>query len=346
MSTDYCEAGRRVYEQELRGFLPARLFDAHVHLFDGSCLTPGTVFPERSIYRKFGGVFTIEQCLEWAAALLPEQEFHLNSFGHPAPDCDLEASAAYTGAVSDNRRFFGMALVSPEDSAESVVRRIESHRLIGYKPYHAFVKGKAAGEVTIRDMLPAAQMEVADARGLAVTLHIPRAARLADPLNQAHMVELCRRYPNARIVFAHIGRAYYLNGVVGLLDGIAACPNAFLDTAMVNHEAVLEYAFRNFPRDRILFGSDAPVAFLRGKSVEVNNQYAYLMGEPYEIGTAIYDAAHAVAFTYFYYEQLRGIRRAAERAGLSSGDIANLFFNNASRLFTDVAARNHGRRKD
>lgn len=191
-------------------------------------------------------------------------------------------------------------------------------------------------------MLPAGQMQVADDRGLAMTLHIPRQERLADPVNQTQMVELCRRYPNVRIIFAHIGRAYYLSNIIGFMDRIAACPNAYLDTAMVNHEGVLEYAFRNFPRDRILFGSDAPIAFLYGKSVEINNQYAYLMGEDYAIGTSIYDDDHAVVFTSFFYEQLRGIKLAAERAGLSRGEIEDLFFNNASHLFTDVAERNYG----
>jgi hypothetical protein len=149
-----------------------------------------------------------------------------------------------------------------------------------------------------------------------------------------------------KIIFAHIGRAYYLSNVIGFLDGIAACPNAYVDSAMVNHEGVLEYTFRNFPRNRILFGSDAPVAFLRGKSVEINNQYAYLMGEEYAIGTSIHDARHAVSFTTFFYEQLRGIKLAAERAGWSGREVEDFFFNNASRLFLEVAARNCGSRKD
>ena len=341
MNIDLSEADQRIYERELRDFLPAKIFDAHVHLLDRTCLIPGAGFPPKHIYQKFGGIFSLEQCLAWAKAFLPEQEFHLNGFGDPSRESDLDASAAYSGRISDNCRIFGMALVSPHDTAEAVIRRVECNRLIGYKPYLNFVDWKASREITIHDMLPAAQMEAADARGLAVTLHIPRPERLADPVNQTQMVEICRRYPHAQIIFAHIGRAYYLQNVIGMLDGIAACPNAYVDTAMVNHEGVLEYAFRNFPRDRILFGSDAPVACLRGKSVEINNQYAYLMGEDYEIGTSIYDAHHAVAFTTFFYEQLRGIKLAAERANLTRSEVEGVFFNNANRLFRAVAARNY-----
>jgi hypothetical protein len=201
------------------------------------------------------------------------------------------------------------------------------------------VTGKDPEAVSIPDMLPPEQMAVADRLGLAVTLHIPRAARLADPDNQRELIELCRAYPNAKIIVAHIGRAYYLSNVVGYLDDLAALPNAYLDLAMVNHPGVLEYAFRNFPTERILFGSDAPIAWLRGKSVEINNQYAYLMGEDYAIGTAIHDAGHAVEFTFFYYEILRGIRLAAERAGLSRLQIEGIFADNAYRLLRDVRAK-------
>jgi len=346
MSCDSQEKDQRIYDRELRGFLPSKIFDAHVHFFDRSCLVPGASFPSRHCYRKFDGAFSPSQYLEWAAAALPGVDICANSFGHPGHESDRDASAVYTGRISDNRRFYGMALVAPCDTVESARQRVEQNRLVGFKPYLDFVAGKAAGEITLHDMLPAAQMAVADERGLAIMLHIPRPGRLADPVNQAQMVELCRRYPNARIIFAHIGRAYFLSNVVGYLDGIAACPNAYIDTAMVNHEGVLEYAFRNFPQDRILFGSDAPFALLRGKSVEINDQYAYLVGEDYEIGTSIYDANHTVTFTTFFYEQLRGIRLAAERARLGERDIADIFFNNADRLFRTVVTENYGEQKD
>jgi len=346
MSVDVSDSDRQIYERELRDFLPPRIFDSHLHLFERSCLVPTYQCPPRSVFGKFGGVFPIEQCLSWAKALLPEHEYHLNSLAMASQNSDFNASAAYSGRISDNRQFFAMALVSPHDTAEAVIKRVESNHLIGYKPYPDFVDWKDRGDITIHDMLPAAQMEAADERGLAVTLHIPRPGRLADPLNQVQMVELCQRYPRAQIIFAHIGRAYYLSNVISFLDGIAACPNAYVDTSMVNHEGVLEYTLCNFPRDRILFGSDAPVAFLRGKSVEINNQYAYLMGEDYEIGSSIYDSRHSVTFTTFFYEQLRAIKLAAQRAGLSRVEIDNLFFHNASRLFQAVAARNYGNRKD
>ncbi len=324
---------REVYETELRGFLPSRIFDAHVHLFDAACRRPGSQFEPKSCYRRFGGRFLLEQYLGWAGEWLPEQEIFLNSFGSPSVETDLDLSAAYTGGISDRCRYFGMALISPHDTVEVLRRRVEDYGLIGLKPYPGFADWKPVGDVTIRDMLTEEQLRYADERRLAITLHIPRAGRLADPVNQEQMLWLCRTYPDIKVIYAHIGRAYYLKNVAGFLDRIAECPNAFIDTSMVNHEGVLEHAFRRFPRERILFGSDAPIAMLRGKSVEINNQYAYLMGEDYEIGTSIHDAGHAVEFTSFYYEQLRGIKLAAERAGLSRNEVECIFFHNAFGIF-------------
>ncbi len=247
------ENDRKIYEMEFREWLPEKIFDSHVHVFDAGNFNPGYVMPEKNCYQKFGGIFTIEQCMALVEILLPDQEFSMNCFGCPDADADLNAACRYTGSIVDNKRVFGMALVSPEDGIETVKHRIIDNGLVGYKPYRNFVQRLPAEEVTIFDMLSPEQLEFADEKGLAITLHIPKSARLADPVNQQQMVELCRRYPNAKIIFAHIGRAYYMENVIGNLGGIAKCPNAFIDTAMVNHPGVLEYAFNNFPRERDCF---------------------------------------------------------------------------------------------
>ena len=108
-------------------------------------------------------------------------------------------------------------------------------------------------------------------------------------------------------------------------------PNAYFDTAMINHAGVLKYTFDHFPAERILFGSDAPIALLRGKSVEINHQYAYLMGENYAIGTSIIDTEHAVDFTTFYFEQLRAIIEAAP-----ADTLEKVLYSNAQKLFNEV----------
>ncbi len=336
ITTIFNAGDQQIYERELRDWLPKKIFDSHVHIFDESNFKSGYKMPEKSCFQKFGGTFTLEQCMEIAKNLLPDQEFSMNCFGNPDEEANLDAASKYIGKISNNKRVFGMALVSPKDDIETIKHRINNYGLIGYKPYRNFVDWMDDEEVTIFDMLSPEQMEFADEKGLAITIHIPKAARLADPSNQKQMVEICQRYPNAKIIFAHIGRAYSMNNVIGFLDKISKCKNAYMDTAMVNHPGVLEYAFNNFPRERIVFGSDAPIAFLRGKSVEINNQYAYLMGEDYAIGSTIYDADNIVQFTTFFYEQLRGIKEATIKAGFSHKELENFFYNNIYNLLSGI----------
>ncbi|MBN2449669.1 MAG: amidohydrolase family protein [Lentisphaeria bacterium] len=333
---------RELFDREFSRWLPESILDAHVHVFEKGCLPAGFRFAAENCYTRFGGEHTLEQCLSAAACLLPGRRFGMLSFGTPHAAVDREAAARYTGSTVDNRTRFGLALVAPEDDASALADRVRRHGLVGLKPYRNYVSGLAPEAVRIPDMLTPVQLEMADGLGLAITLHIPKAARLADADNQRDLVALCRTYPRIQVIVAHIGRAYWLSNVVGHLDGPASCPNLWLDTAMVNHAGVLEYAFRHFPRERILFGSDAPIAWLRGKSVEVNGQYAYLMGEPYRIGSSIYDADHVVSFTYFYYEMLRAVKEAALRVGWGAGDLEGFFHGHAERLLGSVARGLYG----
>jgi hypothetical protein len=165
-------------------------------------------------------------------------------------------------------------------------------------------------------------------------LHIPRRDRLADPVNQEQIVKMATRYPNAKIILAHIGRAYYLSNIVGQLERIGACENVYCDTAMVNHWEVMEYLFTNFDRKRILYGTDLPIAVCGGKSIEINDQYTYVTSEPWFL--SISDDHGKLVFTSFIYEQIRAVKKAASRCGLDNAFLEDLFHKNGSVLLNKV----------
>ena len=319
---------RLIYEEELAPRLPDKIFDAHVHIWSKADFPAGFHFSEKSCNNRFDGDFTLPMWRSIVAELLPRQECHLNCFGMPndAADRDKLPEGALPGD-------FINVLVSPADPAELVEERIVRSGATGVKPYlnyGAAFYHKPANDVEIKDMLTPSQLAMLDKRKLAVTLHIPRSGRFADKLNQRQMIELCDKYPNIRFIFVHIGRAYFMkNSYESNLDKFVKYPNAYFDTAMINHEGILKYTFDHFPAERVLFGSDAPISFLRGKSVEINNQYAYLMGEDYAVGTSMIDTTGAVKFTTFFYEQLRAIINATPKEHL-----ANVLNNNAQRVFS------------
>ena len=324
------EKDYRIYKEELAPKLPRRIFDTHVHVFRKEYYPEGHSYPERHVFNKFNGEFPIELWRELMQELLPQQELWLNCFSAPDLSIDNDRVPEVQG-----EKEFAMALVSPADSVETLQKRIESSNAVGAKPYlnyAAHVYGKKSNDVEIRDMLTPQQLEYLNEKGLAVTLHIPRAGRFADPLNQRQMIDLCEKYPNVKFIFAHIGRAYFMRNIEESNIGeFVQYPNAFFDTAMVNSIDIFKYTFDHFPIERVLFGTDTPIALLKGKSVEINNQYAYLMGENYSIGSAIIDTSGVVEFTTFFYEQLRGIIGSAPEK-----DLEKVLFSNAYKLFTGI----------
>jgi glutamate-1-semialdehyde 2,1-aminomutase len=186
-------------------------------------------------------------------------------------------------------------------------------------------------------MLPDWAMAIAHERRLVVMLHIPRPKRLEDPLNRRQLHTLCTRWPGAKIILAHIGRAYYLRGVTGLLNDLRKLPNLYFDLAMVQQWEVMAYLFRQIPIRKVLYGSDIPIALAQGKAVEINHQYTYVTPRPWSL--SLCDERKKLQFTSFLNEELRAVRQAATSAKLSRADIAALFYDNAKTLVSDVVTR-------
>ena len=322
------ETNRLIYEGEIRDFIPDRILDFHVHVFNEDILPdgdPGFALPGARI-RSYG----IPEMLEDLHTMYPGKSCSALVFGLPGRTYDLDANNRYVAANCDHRSVYPFRLVRPDEDPVQVERDLTAMRFLGVKPYLSYVTGKPIDEVEIHDMLPARLMEVIDGLGLIVMLHIPRRRRLADPVNQRQIVELATRYPNTTIVLAHIGRAYYMKCIVGQLERIARLQNVYCDTAMVNHQEVLEYLFKNFDRKRVLFGTDLPIAVCGGKSVEINDRYTYVTSQPWHL--SISDDHGRLVFTSFAYEQIRGLRTAVERLRMSAACVEDLFFNNGMAL--------------
>jgi len=326
------EANLVIYNEEIRNFIPARILDFHVHVFDEDTLReedPGFPLPGTRIRS-----YTIQELRVDMENIYPGKECFEVVFGFPDLTYDSDVNNRYVAQNSDHRRIFPFRLLRPDEDVVKVEEELVNMGFLGVKPYLNYVAGKPSDEVEIHDMLPAALMEVIDRLGLMVMLHIPRKERLADPKNELQIVELATRYPNAQIILAHIGRAYYLRNIVGHLERIRTLENVYCDTAMVNHWEVLEYLFQNFDLGRILYATDLPIAVCGGKSIEINNQYTYVTSKPWYL--SISDDHGKLVFTSFIYEQVRAIRKAVERLQLHGTFLEDLFFNNGYRLLQQV----------
>jgi len=321
----------RIFREELDGWLPARILDFHVHVFN-----PATLRGRRTWscaghpIRKYG----FAELRRDLAELYPGRRTAAVCFGFPDRAFDLAANNRYVAAGADGRRFLALRLFDPNEDPAAVRRELSGGRYLGIKPYLNYVRGKPVNDIEIPDMLPDWAMRILDDLGQIVLLHIPRKARLADPVNQEQLVELCQRWPRARIVLAHVGRAYYLKCALGNLERLKRLPNLWYDLAMVSNPEVLEHVFATVPPDKLLYATDMPISVAPGKSVEINDQYSYITPAPWEL--SIHDTSGKIVYTSFVYEELRGIRKAVERLGLGGKFLRGVFFENGMRLLRSV----------
>jgi predicted TIM-barrel fold metal-dependent hydrolase len=323
---------RRIFEEELNDFLPAEIFDFHVHISAASALKDSSGWAISA-----GGnllkEYTVEELTDDLGVLWPGRRCMAVCFGMPFPSLDIALQNDYVARSCDSVRFFPFRLLDPHDHCRDVERDIRKRNFLGFKPYPDYVR-KPAEDVTIADMIPDDFLAIADRYRLCVTLHIPRKGRLADMNNINDINRICGQFPRANIILAHIGRAYFLKNIKGNLEKIARHDNLYFDLAMLNNSDVLAYLFERVPPERILFGTDIPVALAAGKSVEINNQYVYVT--PVQWRLAVCDERGLVKYTSFAYEQVRAIRAAMERVGLPHRFAEEIFSKNAVRLISEM----------
>ena len=318
------ERNRKIFREELDSFLPDRILDFHVHLLNEGVLPEGEALSCAGHPIDKYEMSDLEHDLEDS---YPGRETYAVCMGWPVPQYDRAKNNEYIVASCKGQRFFPLRLYAPRETDMTVLEEeIVNAGFIGLKPYPRYVEKPAEMEVEIHEMFPPAIGDLADRLGLIVMMHIPRKGRLADPVNQKQIVEVCEKYPNARFVLAHIGRAYFLKNIVGHLDKLVGLPNLYYDLAMLNNWEVLEYLFRSVSREKILYATDTPIALAPGKSIEINDQYTYVTPVPWEL--SISDDHKKVIFTSFLYEELRAIKKAMKRLSLGDDFAEGIFFEN------------------
>ncbi len=331
--TTRLEKNRKIFEEELKNFLPDKILDFHIHL------CPEEAVPEGKYAINAGGnelkEYTFDELMEDLQYLYPGRKYYGVCFGVPHTYLNSEIMNEYVASMCDKKDFFPLRILKPDEDIEKVEEEIIKKDFYGFKPYRDYAeKFKEREEVEILDFLPEKFVALADKYNLIIMLHIPKKNRLADEKNQEQITYLCERYKNVKIILAHIGRAYYFKCIYGHLENIKKFPNLYFDISMVNNFEVMEYLFKNVESYKILYGTDIPIALAAGKSVEINDQYTYITPIPWEL--SISDDHKKLVFTSFCYEELRAIKKSVERLRLDDRFIEDIFFNNGYNLIKSI----------
>ena len=84
-------------------------------------------------------------------------------------------------------------------------------------------------EAEIFDFLPDRHLRVADKLGLTIVLHMSRRDRLKDKKNVNALMEIEQKYPNIKLIVAHVGRAYSLEEIGDAFSTLKTSKNILFD---------------------------------------------------------------------------------------------------------------------
>ncbi|MBQ7715590.1 MAG: amidohydrolase family protein [Clostridia bacterium] len=330
------EYDRKVWEEELSDFLPEKIIDCHVHIYlkemqredpderKGCVMWPHIVAPE----------LDAEDLMCSYSQMFPGKKLGAVVMGMPT--CRLGEVNDF--ALSEAKKCGYPALYCTNwDTTKDEIRAAMEMGFVGIKPYlNNCPPYIPEAEVRIFDFLTHEHLELMDEIGGIVMLHIPRALRLRDPVNLAQMMEIEEKYPHAKIIIAHIGRAYAPEDIGNAFDVLKTTKNMMFDfTANTLSEAMVR-CIEAVGTKRLMFGSDMPITKMRMYRIVDNGKYINVV--PRGAYGDVSNDSHMretdeKEITTFMYEELRALKRCASELSLSRSDVENIMYNNASGLF-------------
>lgn len=318
---------QEIARHRLDGFLPPEIYDIHVHPYH-----PGHFAPDAW---KFFGEMGPQGCAQHRGALqryMPVKTVHGLYFGLPHKTANRPVMNAW---VADEVRSNGTPLsrslmvVSPSDDRAMVAAALRSGKFCGLKVYHIYAPRPDTMHASVEEFAPEWMWELLhEVRGV-LLLHIVRDGAMDDENNQRTLRRLCRTYPRAQLILAHIARSFsYRNAREGL-KCLVDLDNAVVDTSAICEAEAFRAALEILGPRRVLWGSDFAVSELRGRCVTTGDLFFWLHPE---LIRPDYQAATSSDMTLIGIESLVSLREACEDTGLTRGDIDDVFLRNALRL--------------
>ncbi len=316
--------------QRLAGFLPPEVYDIHAHPFRLDHFAPVN-FAFLKDHPVLGPREHREKLLAYLAPMGATQ-MHGLYFGMPHKTADRPklndwlATELKTNGTPLSR---GLMLVSPADDQATVAAALRSGQFCGLKVYHVYASRPDTMHARIEEYAPDWMWELLhEVRGV-MMLHIVRDGAIEDPENQKSLRRLCRAYPNAKLILAHIARSFsYRNARAGLYT-VADLDNAVVDTSAVCEAEAFRCALDVLGPQRVLWGSDFAVSEVRGRCITTGELFFWLHPE---LIRPEHRSPTSSDMTLIGIESLTALHEACEDSGLTRTDLDGIFRNNALRF--------------
>ena len=323
------DVDKRISE-ELQSRLPGRIFDVHAHLYKLAHLhspavkwmSTGPAMADVDAWRKHIG-------RQVGADRLKNGLF----FAMPSLDMEMDKANDFlfeqVAQTPDSR---GLLLIAPGMTVGTAQKWLDNHpQIVGFKPYAFFAAGEAKYDCAPDTFIPDWAWEIANERGLIITLHVVRQLAIADPANYEYVIEKCTRYPKARLILAHSGRSFCAENARKGLPMLKGLKNIWFDTSAICEPGPFVTVIREFGVGKLMYGSDFPVSEIRGRCVTLGDGFFWVQPD----SVAKEPGCSGFNPTLVGLESLRVLLEAADYLGLGMAGLENIFYNNAMRLFGD-----------
>ncbi|MCD6174592.1 MAG: amidohydrolase family protein [Planctomycetes bacterium] len=341
MLFDIKDVDKKFYNERLRDFLPEKIIDIHTHVWLDRMVTHTTDELAKVVSwpSKIAKDNSIEDLLETYELLFPDKSVSPMTFSNVIDKNSMDKMNAYVAQCAETYNLPSLAFTQPDWDAEKFETIVTQGGFLGAKVYLTFSANCIpTNEIRIFDFLPHHQLDVLNRHNWIVMLHIPRDKRLRDPLNLAQMLEIENRYPNIKLIIAHVGRAYCPEDIGNAFEVLADTKNMMFDFSANTNTEVFEKLIKAVGPKRIMFGSDMPITRMRMRRICENGHYINVVPKGL-YGNISADknmrevvGKEAEHLSFFIYEEIDAFRRASERTKLSRVDIEDVFYNNAQEI--------------
>ena len=325
----------KVYEEELRDFLPENIVDSHTHVWRSEDDTYDRVNHPKYWPSRVAGECTIEDLKQTYKDLFPDKKVVPVIFGMPSGV--LPKQNEYILKAKEQTGYPALYLTHYDMSPDFLEEEVIKGGFQGLKPYLNNCKAGVQGaDADIFDFLPEKHLKLADKNGWKVVLHISKPDRLKNPTNVKQLMEIEQKYPNVKLIVAHIGRAYAPEDIGDAFETLKHTKNMMFDFCANTLSEATEKCIEAVGVKRVMFGTDMPIAKMKMYRVCENGYYINIV--PRGLYGDVSGAAHMREtdekdITNFTYEIIRGFKKTAEKLSLSKSEVADIMCGNAARLY-------------
>lgn len=344
---NYTDVDRRFWDRHFADWLPPNILDAHIHVsLDSFRFQPKTDAMKRQYWvSEVNEPIDMETLCRCYETVFPGRQVDCLVFGQPSLEIDFEKNNDYIERECEKRGFHGLVLLDPRWDTARLEKELDRPNIIGLKPYYAMIGVNRETrdqylEASIFDFLPHRALEVLNERGAWATLHVPKAGRLGHPENIREIKEIRRRYPDIILVVAHLGRCYTEQHALEGLLPLADDSGIYFDTSAVINADSHYIALKHIGPDRLIYGTDNPIFFMRGRRQFAGTSYVNRTNHPFYFNKEREPAEIEARYTLMMYEDIYAVKQAMIRLGMERSDaVEKVFHSNARGLVEKVLNR-------